>query len=216
MTAPGRREIGVGMHGVRLNLACDNGELLDYLACLLDDDVRPVWNDPDFRVAATWRTDAPPAAAEPAPGSPALDGFGKRMQISSDELIWFDTHRDKDLQLRFRRGRSGFEFDVDYCYRPSTKKLARYPDYEQRKFFSLMRYLVHFPIAWHLERTRGWCLVHASAVSDGARAILIAGPGGAGKTTTCVGLVARAGMRVITENLLFTDGDAVFPLPEPI
>src|SRR5262245_57032937 len=206
MTTAGMREIGVEMHGVRLNLACNNGDLLDYLVCLLDEDVRPVWDQPDFAVTGRWRAETAPAAADPAADQPGLDGFGKRMQISSDELVWFDTHRDKDLQLRFRRGANGFEFDVDYCYRPSTKKLAKYPDYEQRKFFSLMRYLVHFPIAWHLERTRGWCLVHASAVTDGSRAILIAGPGGAGKTTTCVGLVSRAGMSVVTENLLFTDG----------
>ena len=38
----------------------------------------------------------------------------------------------------------------------------------------------------------------------GSEAILVAGPGGAGKTTTCVGLMGRPGVRLVTENLLFT------------
>jgi hypothetical protein len=214
MSQQGTHRLGVEMHGVRLNLTSTYGTLAEHLAGLLDGDVRPVWDRPDFDVSVVWRTAAD--AVETAPAGQELDGFGKRMRLSENDLVWFDTHRDKDLQLRFRRDGDRFVFDVEYCYRPSAKKLARYPDYEQRKFFSLMRYLVHFPIAWHLERTRGWCLIHASAVARDGRAILVAGPGGAGKTTTCVALVARAGMTLVTENLLFSDGEHVFPLNEPI
>jgi hypothetical protein len=107
-------------------------------------------------------------------------------------------------------------FDVDYCYRPSAEKVAKHPDYQVRKFFTLTQYLVQFPIAWHLARTRGWGLIHASAVAAGDRAVLVAGLGGSGKTTTCVSLMAQAGMTLLSENLLFSDGAAVFPLPEPI
>jgi hypothetical protein len=46
--------------------------------------------------------------------------------------------------------------------------------------------------------------------------VLIVGPGGAGKTTTCVALVARTGMTLVTENLLFCDGTRVYPLLEPL
>jgi hypothetical protein len=209
------QRIGVELHGVKLNLSCSFGELLEYLVLLLGPDVRRVWDAPDLDVSATWRT-------EPAAGQPVFaddggeDGFGKRMRLSQDELVWFDTHRDKDLQLRFHKRGGVTAFDVDYWYHPSEKKLARYPDYLSRKFFTLARYLVHFPVAWHLGRTRGWVLVHASAVAAGDEAILVAGPGGAGKTTTCVGLMGRPGVRLITENLLFTDGRHVYPLFEPI
>ena len=210
------RRIGIELHGVRLNLSCDFDPLLDYLVHLLDSDVRPVWTAPELEVTGTWRTWAPAPDASPFPEDGGDEGFGKRMRLAEDELVWFDTHRDKDLQLRFRRRGSVTSFDVDYWYHPSDKKLARFPDYQQRKFFTLARYLVHFPVAWHLERTRGWVLVHASAVAAGDEAVLVAGPGGAGKTTTCVGLMGRAGVRLLTENLLFTDGQHVFPLREPI
>jgi tRNA-splicing ligase RtcB len=145
-----------------------------------------------------------------------VNGFGKRMRFSEDQLVWFDTYRDKNLQLRFRRTDGVVAWDVDYSYQPLATKLEKYPDYEQWKFFRLMRHLVHFPVAWHLERTRGWALIHASAVAAGDRAVLVAAPGGAGKTTTCVALMAQTGMTLLTDNLLFTDGDQIFPVFEPI
>ncbi len=209
------RAIGVQMHGVTLNLHGDHPDLVEHTACLLEGLTTGPWPDPDLEVNAHWRV------GEHDPERPyfdagGLDGFGKRMLLAEDRLVWPDTHRDRDLQLRFgRRGRA-FVFDVACCYNPSSKKLAKYPDYERKKFFDLLRYLVHFPIAWRLERTRGWSLLHASAVADGDRAVLIAGPGGCGKTTTAVALAARAGLSLVSENLLFYDGDAAHPLCEPI
>jgi hypothetical protein len=206
---------GIEIHGVRLNLSCNFDQLFDYLQHLLKSELRPAWQSPDIEVIGTWR-DGAPTVEGAFPDEGAEEGFGKRMRLSEDELVWFDMHRDKDLQLRFRREGSATAFDVDYWYHPTEKKLARVPDYLYRKFFTLARYLVHFPIAWHLNRTRGWVLIHASAVAAGDQAILVAGPGGAGKTTTCVGLMGRDGVRLVTENLLFTDGDYIYPLIEPI
>ena len=209
------QQIGIDLHGVTLNVSCNCERLLEYLAQLLADDVRPVWAAPDLEVTGIWHS-SPDAPTQVFPEASTEDAFGKRMRLAGDELVWFDTHRDKDLQLRFRRRGQRMLFDVAYWYHPTADKLARYPDYEQRKFFKLLRYLVHFPAAWYLERSRGWVLVHASAVAVDGSAVLVAGPGGAGKTTTCVGLMARPGVRLLTENLLFTDGCHVFPLREPI
>lgn len=207
--------LGVELHGVRLNLTCNYDALLRCVADLIDGARRPWWSQPDLAVRVIWRTEPRPDGTSAFEGAPAGE-LGKRMRLAADDLVWFDTHRDKDLQLRFRCEGALRVFDVDYCYRPSAKKLAKYPHYQFRKFFTLTRYLVHFPIAWHLARTRGWGLVHASAVAAGDRAVLVAGPGGSGKTTTCVALMTQAEMTLVTENLLFSDGDAVYPLAEPI
>lgn len=209
--------IGVRMHGVTLNLRCGHRPLLRHVAELLGDHVHEPWRHPDLEVEGHWLPTAPgDDLAQPAFDVAHLDGFGKRMHLGEDELVWGDTHRDKSLQLRFRRTASAPIFDVAYRYKPSTKKLAKYPDFTHKKYFDLTRYLVWFPIAWHLKRTRGWEMLHASAVADGERCILVAGPGGAGKTTTCIALVARAGMRLVSENLVFCDGERIFPVPEPI
>ena len=63
--------------------------------------MRPVWDSPDLEVCGTWRTEPAPADESPFPNEGGEEGFGKRMRLSEDELVWFDTHRDKDLQLRF-------------------------------------------------------------------------------------------------------------------
>ena len=214
-TASEPRRLGVEVHGVRLNLTCNYVPLLHCVADLLEGATRPWWDQPDLVVNGIWRTEPLPDQTCAFGDVPAGE-LGKRMRLGTDDLVWFDTHRDKDLQLRFRRDGAVRVFDVDYCYRPSAEKVAKHPDYQVRKFFTLTPYLVQFPIAWHLARTRGWALMHASAVAAGDRAVLVAGLGGSGKTTTCVALMAQAGMTLLTENLLFSDGAAVFPLPEPI
>jgi hypothetical protein len=205
--------IGVRMHGVRLNLRCDHEPQLRYIADLLGEHVCAPWERADIEVESTWRVGA---AAGPLFDVAELDAYGKRMHLGEDELVWSDTFRDKDLQLRFRREGALLRCDVAYRFQPSTKKLAKYPDYEQKKFFDLLRYVVFFPIAWHLRRTRGWELIHASAVASDSGAVLVAGPGGAGKSTTCLALTALAGLRLLTENLVFCDGSAVYPVAEPI
>lgn len=213
--SPGER-IGVRMHGVRLNLRCDHAPQMRYTAELLGQHVCEPWERADIEVESTWHTGGSNGSDAPLFDVSELDAYGKRMHLGQDELVWSDTFRHQGLQLRFRRQGSVLRCDVAYRYAPSTKKLAKYEDFEQKKFFDLLRYLVLFPIAWHLRRTRGWELIHASAVAADSGAVLIAGPGGAGKSTTCFALMAQAGMRLLTENLVFCDGQFVYPVCEPI
>lgn len=210
------KQLGVQMHGVTLNLQCNYDRLLDHTACLLDGYVCPPWESPHVVVTGHWLNGSPQEEPGPLADTAGLDGFGKRMHLGEERLVWTDVYRVKELQLGFRRAGATLACDVVYRYAPLAKNLARYPDYEEKKFFDLLRYLVLFPIAWHVERTRGWVLVHASAVATGDRAVLLAGPGGAGKSTTSVALAARAGMTLLTENLLFWDGANIFPVLEPI
>src|SRR5262245_9136352 len=179
--------------------------------------VRAPLERPELEVEGLWLT---PESADEL-GTPlfdvsGLDPYGKRMYLGDDQLVWTRTQRDKHLQLRFRRRGDVPCFDVVYQYLPSAKKLAGEPDFEGRKQIELLRYLVLFPLAWHLRRTRGWELIHAAAASDGERGIVLAGPSGAGKSTTCVALMEHAGMGFLTENLALTDGASIYPISEPI
>jgi hypothetical protein len=202
MSVPGGECVGVRMHGVRLNLRCDHEPQLRYTAELLGAHVCEPWERPDIEVASTWRVGSKSEEPELTFDVSELDAYGKRMYLGPDEVVWSDTFRDKDLQLRFRRQGALLRCDVAYRYLPSTKKLAKYEDYEQKKFFDLLRYLVFFPISWHLRRTRGWELIHASAVASESGAVLIAGPGG-GVSTTLRSPPGRA--CAPTENLVFCD-----------
>ncbi len=209
---------GFQMYGVTLNLHCNYPPLGDYMVRLMPGMAGPAHKSPDLEVYSLWIETPHERGVSLFPDGPHLNGIGKRMQIGDNELVWFNTHRDKDLQLRFRRQGERTIFDVAYCFQPSPKKAAKYPDFKTKKFFDLARYLVFFPIAWQLERERGWTLIHASAVVRDGQAVMIAGPGGAGKTTTCISLIAREKMQLLTENLLFWDGEGgkIYPVIEPL
>jgi len=72
-------------------------------------------------------------------------------------------------------------------------------------------------MSWHLERTRGWGLLHASAVTGPQRrAALLSGLGGVGKSTLGLSLLARPGSRLLSDNLLFHDEERVYSCPEPV
>lgn len=208
--------VGIRAHGVTLNLACDSRELLDFVSEMVPGLVGPPSDAPDLAVRSRWLAAPMERGRSWFRDATGPGTLGSRMHLGADDLIWFETHRDPDLQLRFRRRKGRLVFDVAYCYQPKRKKQDAYPDLKRRKLFGLLRYLVHFPIAWHLERTRGWSMIHASAVAWGDGALLVAGPGGAGKTTTCLALAARAGMPLLGENLVFCDGAWIHPIAEPV
>jgi hypothetical protein len=85
-----------------------------------------------------------------------------------------------------------------------------------RTLFKLMYYGVYYPLIWHFERTRGWGLLHASAVERDGRAIVLSGLGGVGKSTLALSLMADPGFRFISDNLILHDEEKVYSLPEPV
>ena len=115
------RTIGVEMHGVTLNLCCDHEPQLRYTETLLGPMVRPPFEHPHLEVAATWLTPAShEELAAPVFDVTGLDAYGKRMHLGEDRLVWSNTHRDKHLQLCFRR-RDGVPcFDVAYSTFPRS------------------------------------------------------------------------------------------------
>src|SRR5262245_11536909 len=123
-----------------------------------------------------------------------------------DELVWLDTQRMQGLQLRMRREPQRWSLEVAYRYHPAAKHPHELDDYRFRKYFSLMSHLVYYPIFWHLERSRGCVLLHASALGTPGGAVLIGGLGGVGKTTLSVALSRTPGFSLRAENLTLADG----------
>lgn len=209
-------EIGVRLHGVALKLETDHRPLLTYAAEHLHGLVDATLKNPDVVVKCFWSQEDWDPEANPFAGEAAMNVIGKRMLGNAEALIWLDTLRMKGLQLRFRRENSRFVFDVAYRFHPKKEKTENLPEYEYKKYFSLMSYLVYYPLIWYLERFRGWTILHASALAGAAGGILIGGLGGVGKTTTCVALMQRPGIALMSENIIFTDGEFIYPCYEPI
>lgn len=208
--------LGVRMHGVTLAFETDHEPLLDYarrhLHGLIVDDT----SVPHLRVRCFWSQGEWDETANPFATHEPLNVIGKRMLGNAHELIWLNTLRMKGLQLRFRRAHEQWHFEVAYRFHPKKEKLESLPEYEHKKYFSLLSYLVYHPLFWYLENFRGWSVLHASALAHEKGAIMIGGLGGVGKTTTCVALLQRPGFALMAENLVFTDGEFVYPCYEPI
>lgn len=209
-------QLGVRMHGVKLTVESDHAPLLAYAAEHLHNMVELPSANPDLVVRCAWSTGEWDAEANPFPVDGELNVIGKRMLGKTDDLIWLDTLRMKGLQLRFRRESGRWCFDVAYRFHPKKEKLEHLPEYEYKRYFSLMSYWVYYPLIWYLENFRGWTILHASALASASGGIMIGGLGGVGKTTTCVALMQRPGVRLISENIIFTDGEFIYPCDEPI
>ena len=217
--------LGVALHGVRLNVHCDYAPLVDYVREHLGGEVGPAttpFAGADLDVRCLWsegELDDEPGSAvllsECAPVAP-LERIGKRMLGNADDLLWLDPQRMLGLQLRVRRRERGWEFIVAYRYHPGAKHRHDAREYEYKKFFSLMSYLVHYPVFWHLERTRGFALIHAASLGTGMGAVMVGGLGGVGKTTLSLALSRQPGFTLGAENLSLTDGATVLPVHEPL
>ncbi len=210
------KSIGVRMHGASLTLESNHAPLLDYAVEHLHDLVEAPSRSPDLAVKCHWSQGDWDPEINPFSSSETMNVIGKRMLGNADELVWLDTLRMKGLQLRFRRENGRWRFEVAYRFHPKKEKAENLPEYEYKKYFSLMSYLVYYPLMWHLERSLGWTVFHASALASPAGGILIGGLGGVGKTTTCVALMQRPGIELVADNIIFVDGEFVYPCDEPI
>ena len=217
--------LGVLMNGVRLNLHSEHAPLIDYAREHLGGPVpadggcglatEPL-AEPDLEVRCLWSEGDRDDTRNPFPADPTLERIGKRMLGNPDTLVWLDPQRMLGLQLRVRRDGGRWLFDVAYRYHPGEKHRHELSEYEYKKFFSLMSYLVYYPVFWHLERTRGYALVHAASLGTGMGAVMVGGLGGVGKTTLSMALGQQSGFTLGAENLSLTDGVSVLPCHEPI
>jgi len=206
----------VQMHGVNLTLEADNARLIEYASEHLQSMVTEPVRTPDILVRCHWSEGEWDPETNPFQSNSPLNVIGNRMLGRPDELVWLDNLRMRGLQLRFSRDGSQFVFDVAYRFCPRRATADSRPAYEYKKFFSLMRYLVYHPFIWHLSTFRGWTVLHASGLESAFGGIIIAGLAGTGKSTTCVALMQQARARIISENLILTDGEFVYPCYEPI
>lgn len=133
---------------------------------------------------------------------------------------WADPGGDVVLESV---GGSGFDqrwtIDVDGL-RVASRRRPSYPESaaarllpaRQRALSSQV--LLHYPALWFAMQ-QGFAPLHVSIVEIGGVAVLLAGPGGVGKST----LVARAladGARATCDNLAVCDGTTAYGVAEPL
>jgi hypothetical protein len=86
----------------------------------------------------------------------------------------------------------------------------------QRRFTTLLSYLVYYPCWWWLEQTQHLHPIHAAAVLTDAGVILLAGASGVGKSTLAVALAAQPGARLLSDSFVLHNGTTICAVHEPI
>lgn len=84
-----------------------------------------------------------------------------------------------------------------------------------QKYMTAMRAALHLPLFYLLE-SKGFLLLHGSAVSRNGGGYLFLGAGGTGKTTLALDLVLNHGFKFLAEDFLIIKGDEVYAFPEKV
>ncbi|NQZ95845.1 MAG: hypothetical protein HRU01_04985 [Myxococcales bacterium] len=209
------------IQGVHLKLSSNDGELVDYVPEHVHPYTLPPLpsrtETPQIEVNVLWLSeDEFDKEVHRFPGIERLDKLGKRSRGCGNELVCLEFVNVKRLQMRFRLDGERLIIDAIQRHTASRKSEKKRASYLLKEFFRGMMHFVYYPVAWHLEHFRGLSLLHASAVEIDGRAVVIAGVGGVGKSTTSVALLAKAGANFISESLVAHDGTHAYGLYEPI
>ncbi len=185
--------------GVSTALLCDDAALIDFAVEHFDPWFLPTRRTPEWSVAVTSTT---PAYAEMQRRRPAGAGlrpcFAHDQEVmsmpawpSGDAVSLCDAERSCFLRLR--------PGQVDLIADPSTRRWR----------FTLL-WILQEIAATRLRRTH--VDLHAAAVESGGRALLIAGPKGAGKTTVALYLMRSHRCRLIANDRSFAGGGAALAI----
>lgn len=210
---------GWNLHGAHLRIGSRSEEALRYAKAHTgaSGDALEI---PDVDVSLDWRWGGG------NPGSSLIAGaqrVGKELWERDGTMSWSRVPGFEGLTLEAGRVGKAVRVRAACGYTPKdTFARVRYlrPGRRSRKthrtLFKLMYYAVYYPIAWHFARTRGWGVLHASAVERDGRALILTGFGGVGKSTLSLSLLSDPSFRFISDNLLLHDEMRVYALPEPI
>lgn len=220
MSAPAasRRIAGWELHGVRMRFQSNSDEAIRYVrAHLAASDSAP--DAPDMDVTLNWHWGRHPAVRPSAPG----ERIGKDLVEKDGRILWSRVPGFEGLAMEAGPGDSGLTLTSTCGYAPRDAfakmrylRSGRRDRKTHKTFFKLLYYTAYYPMIWHLARTRGWGLLHASAVELAGRAVILAGHGGVGKSTLSLSLMADPSFRFISDNLLLHDETSVYSLPEPV
>jgi hypothetical protein len=142
------------------------------------------------------------------------------------ELAWFRIDELPGLFLRFSWNGETLDVVGDYHYYLSADRKrdwlkrtvyrSRLEALRQRRFTTLLYYLLYYPSFWWLERRTGLHPIHAAGVEINGAIVVLAGPSGVGKSTISTGLASFTGARLLSDTFLLQRGTTVRAVPEPL
>ncbi len=213
------KSVQVNFNDVVIEVSCNHKPLIRHIT----EHVRPLaaannHHQPNVNIKVNWRETEQEKSFPllSLSESPEAIKVGKRLYRVDGKLLWTDIiRRDNIVTLLSLRDQT-LNVEYDYYFDLSPQKLERNPDYRSKRYFSLLKYFLYFPMIWYHEQFKDCYLLHASGVSLNGNGVALGGVGGVGKTTTCVGLLRRENTHLLSENLIFYDDKNFYQLYEPI
>jgi hypothetical protein len=206
-------QLKLSLHGVGLELQSDNSRFLRYARHYLRDLVAPTVEQAHVKVHLTWGQPIVPTIDD------RWERLGRRLLLNEKHIVQTEVLALPGLQLSVALTDEGLAVNAGYRF-PSPHSRLGYilqgQAGEARLFITLIYFLVYFPLFWYLERDRGWYLLHAAAVAHPNGGAVLAGLPGVGKSTFTLALLADPAVQLLSDNLVFHDGEQVYAFPAPI
>lgn len=206
--------LSFSIHGTWLTLESNNADFLAYTGEHLAALASPKVGVPEIQVRLQWGQELMPVQA-------SINGYhrlGQRFLMGDHEIIQTQVLTLPGLQLR--TSLSATNISMEAAFQPHSKRKL-IPGWggkpsQQQIFAALIGHLVYFPLLWHIERTREWYPIHASAVAWPQGAVLLSGLEGVGTTTLTLAFLSDPNARLLSQNLILHDKTQVYAFPEPI
>ena len=217
--------IGIEIAGVRAQLSSAFRPFMSYAAVHL----APLRNDSDaprIRAQLHWHEQAPPPRLQAFPTISGMERIDRDLYRQGGTLVWLRVEDLRPLHLQFTWNGSELSIDAHFYFhlsanptRERIKRLlnrGRLPALRQRRFTTLLYYLLYYPAFWWLERQRGIHPIHGAGVEFPEGVVILAGPSGVGKSTSSVALASEPDARFLSDTFLLCDAEAAYPVREPL
>jgi hypothetical protein len=213
--------------GVRVRFRTDFAELAAYARSHLSPLEVTNEVEPDIISELVWLEGVPPKNPDAVfPQCTSLERIDRDLYRDDGKLVWLRIDDLRDLKMRFVLEDQHLRVSGRYYFHLSKepvrdmvkrvvyhKKLSRE---RQRRFTTLLYYLVYYPALWWLEARRGIHPLHGGAVATEKGGILLAGPGGVGKSTLTVAVTAFKDARFLSDTFILYDSCSLYPMVEPV
>ena len=188
-------------------------------------------DSPDIRLNLEWRRSSS-RRFEPPPLSEGWVQMGRWIFVRGGDGRHDDARLELicafpgagGLTLRFRRG-EGLDIEAVYHY-SAPRRFVRWlmnlhrgkrrRSVRQQLLHHILRFVMYYPLFWHLRRYRGLEVLHAGAVEVDGVGVVLAGLSGVGKSRITFSLLSLEGTKFVSDNLLLFNNEKVFSCPEPL
>jgi hypothetical protein len=218
--------IPVELAGLRAEITSSFEEFTAYARLHLEPLLVSESESPAISATLRWHEGAPPERLAGDPKLRDMERVDRDLYRGDQTLAWFRIDEMPGLQLRFQWDGERLRVEGDYYYwlsadgkRDALKRLVyrrRLPALRQRRFTTLLYYLLYYPCFWWLERQERLHPIHAAGVEVDGGVIVLAGPSGVGKSTLSTGLASAAGAKLLSDTFLLHRDVATRPVREPL